>query len=50
MWHRGFFREYINKKCIICKEADNGLKNLYNEFKELKREREIVLNELNETK
>ena len=47
MCHRGFFREDINKKCILCKDADNGLKHVVNECDELKREREIVLNELN---
>ena len=47
MCHRGFFREDINKKCVLCKDADNGLKHVVNECDELKREREIVLNELN---
>jgi len=47
MCHRGSFIEDINKKCILCKDADNGIKNVANECKELKREREIVLIELN---
>jgi len=47
MSYRGTFREDINKKCILCKDADNGIKHVVNECEKLKREREIVLIELN---
>ena len=44
MCHRG---EDVNNKCVLCKNTYNGLKHVVNECEELKREREIVLNELN---
>ena len=48
MCHRGSFREDINKKCILCKNADNGIKHVINECEKLKIERNILLGELNE--
>ena len=47
MCHRGSFREDINKKCILCKVADNGMKHVINECTKLKNERENLLKELN---
>ena len=47
MCHRGSFREDINKKCILCKNADNGIKHVINECEKLKTERNILLGELN---
>ena len=41
MCHRGSFREDINKKCILCKNADNGIKHVINEYEKLKTERNI---------
>ena len=48
MCHRGSFREDINAKCILCKNADNGIKHVINECEKLKTERNILLGELNE--
>ena len=31
MCHWESFREKINKICILCKDADNGLKHVINE-------------------
>jgi hypothetical protein len=31
MCHWESFIEEINKKCILCKDADNGLKHVINE-------------------
>ena len=47
MCHRGSFREDINKKCVLCKVADNGMKHAINECTKLKNEREDLLKELN---
>ena len=47
MCHRGSFREDINKKCVLCKVADNGMKHVINECTKLKNERENLLKELN---
>ena len=47
MCHRVSFREDINKKCILCKNADNGIKHVINECEKLKTERNILLGELN---
>ena len=44
MCHRGSFREDINKKCILCKKADNGLKHVVNECECLKEERKELIN------
>ena len=48
MCHRGSFREDISEKCILCKNADNGIKHVINECEKLKIERNILLGELNE--
>ena len=48
MCHRRSFREDINIKCILCKNADNGIKHVINECEKLKTERNILLDELNE--
>ena len=47
MCHRGSFREDINKKCVLCKVADNSMKHVINECNILKNERENLLKELN---
>jgi len=36
MCHRGSFREDINEKCILFKNADNGIKHVINECEKLK--------------
>ena len=36
MCHRGSFREDIYKKCVLCKDADNGLEHVVNECAKLK--------------
>ena len=41
-----FFREDINEKSILFKKTDNGFKHVLNEYEELKRENEVVLDEL----
>ena len=48
MCHRGSFREDINEKYILYKNADNGIKHVINECEKLKTERNILLSELNE--
>ncbi len=30
MFHRGTFREVINEKCILCKNAEYGIKYVIN--------------------
>ena len=47
MCHRGSFREDIYKKCVLCKDADNGLKHVVNEYAKLKNERKQLLKDLN---
>ena len=47
MCHRGSFRNDINKKCVLCKDADNGLKHVVNECAKLKNERKQLLKDLN---
>ena len=32
MCHKGSFREDINEKCILYKNADNGIKHVINEW------------------
>jgi len=48
MCHRGSFREDINEKYILYKNAYNGIKHVINECEKLKTERNILLSELNE--
>ena len=38
----------INEKCILCQNADNGIKRVINEYEKLETERNILLGELNE--
>jgi len=47
MCHSGSFREDIYKKCVLCKDADNGLKHVVNECAKLKNERMQLLKDLN---
>ena len=42
MCHRGSFREDI-QKCILYKDANNGIKHVVNECKCLKEERKVLL-------
>ena len=46
MCQMGFFREDINKKSLLFKKTDNGFKHVLNEYEELKRESEVVLDKL----
>ena len=46
MCHRGSFREDIYEKCILCKDANNGIKHVVNECKCLKEERKELINKL----
>ena len=41
------FRDDIYKKCVLCKDADNGLKHVVNECAKLKKERKQLLKDLN---
>ena len=45
-YHIGSFREDINEKCILFKNADNGIKHAINECEKLKTERNILLLDL----
>ena len=47
MCHWESFIEEINKKCILCKDADNGIKHVINECENLRAERKELLTELN---
>ena len=47
MCHRCSFREDIYKKCVLCKDADNGLKHVVNECAKLKNEIKQLLKDLN---
>ena len=47
MCHRGSFRDDIYKKCILCKDADNGLIHVVNECAKLANERKQLLKDLN---
>ena len=47
MCHRGSFRDDINKKCILCKVADNGIEHVINNCKKLEKERNELITELN---
>ena len=46
MCHRGSFREDIYKKCILCKDANNGIIHVVNECECLKEERKELLTKL----
>ena len=45
---RGTFREDINRKNILFKEANNGMKLVINKCENLRKERNKLLNKLNE--
>ena len=45
MCHRGFFREDIFEKCILCKKENNGIKYINNEYIVLKELRDKLINE-----
>ena len=47
MNHRGAFREDINKKCLLCKKANNGIEHVINGCEKLKEERKNLIVELN---
>ena len=47
MSHRVSFRDDIYKKCVLCKDADNGLKHVINECAKLENERKQLLKDLN---
>ena len=46
MYHRGAFREDINKKCVFCKTEDNGIEHVTNNCIKFKEEREEIINKL----
>ena len=48
MCHRGCFREYIYKKCVLCKNEDNNFKNVINECEIMKELRKKLKNEFEE--
>ena len=41
MWHRGAFREDINKKCLLCEKDNDWIKQFINECEKLEKERKI---------
>ena len=47
MCHRGAFRKDIFEKCVLCKTEDNGLEHATNNCIKLKKEREEIINKLN---
>ena len=47
MCHRGAFREDINEKCLFCKTEDNGIEHVTNNCIKFKKEREEIINKLN---
>ena len=47
MCHRGSFRDDIYKKCVLRKDADNGLEHVVNECAKLKNEIKQLLKDLN---
>ena len=47
MCHRGAFRNDIFEKCVLCKTEDNGLEHATNNCIKLKKEREEIINKLN---
>ena len=47
MCHIGDFRKDINEKCVLCKTEDNGLEHATNNCIKLKKEREGIINKLN---
>ena len=48
IFQRGTFREDINRKNILFKEANNGMKLVINKCENLRKERNKLLNKLNE--
>ena len=47
MCHRGAFRKDIFEKCVLCKTEDNGIEHAINNCIKLKKEREEIINKLN---
>ena len=47
MCHRGAFRNDIFEKCVLCKTEDNGIEHATNNCIKLKKEREEIINKLN---
>ena len=47
MCHRGAFRNDINEKCVLCKTEDNGIEYITNNCIKFKKEREEIINKLN---
>ena len=47
MCHRGAFRKDINEKCLLCEKEDNGIKDVINNCKKFKKERNELITELN---
>ncbi len=41
MWHRGAFREDINKKCVLCEKDNDWIKQFINKCEKLEKERKI---------
>ena len=47
MWHRGALRIDINEEYVFCKTEDNGIDNVTNNCIKYKKEREEIINKLN---
>ena len=47
MWHRGALRIDINEECVFCKTEDNGIDHVTNNCIKYKKEREEIINKLN---
>ena len=47
MCYREGFRKDINEKCVFCKTDDNGIENITNNYIKFKKEREEIINKLN---
>ena len=47
MCHRGAFRNDIFEKCVLCKTEDNGIEHATNNCIKFKKEREEIINKLN---
>ena len=43
MCYRGSFREDINEKCILCKNAYNGINHLINEYEKIKTKKKYII-------
>ena len=47
MCHRGAFRKIINEKYVFCETEDNGIEHVTNNCIKFKKEREEIINKLN---